>query len=108
MPQVKVPGVGLLDGIFGFITKFIFGIVIMKLIDLLPKLKGLLGALKGAGKVFNFLINGVGFILDTVAILYKILISPTSTATTSTAHPTSTTTNWCCVITYIISSLRWC
>ena len=57
-------GVGLLSGIFGFITKFIYGIVIMKLIEFLPKLKGLLGFLKGAGKVFNFLIDGVGFILD--------------------------------------------
>ena len=64
MPQVKVPGVGLLDGIFGFITKFIYGIVIMKLIEFLPKLKGLLGILKGAGKVFNFIISGVGVILD--------------------------------------------
>jgi hypothetical protein len=36
----------------------------MKLIDLLPKLKGLLEVLKGAGEVFNFLISGVGFILD--------------------------------------------
>jgi hypothetical protein len=64
MPKFKIPGVGLLDGIFGFITKFIFGVVIMKLIDLLPKLKGLLEVLKGAGEVFNFLISGVGFILD--------------------------------------------
>jgi len=60
----KVPGVGLLSGIFGFITKFIYGIVIMKLIEFAPKLKGLLGVLKGAGKVFNFLIDGAGFILD--------------------------------------------
>ena len=60
MPKFKIPGVGLLDGIFGFITKFIFGVVIMKLIDLLPKLKGLLEVLKGAGEVFNFLIRGVG------------------------------------------------
>ena len=51
-------------GIFGFITKFLYGIVIMKLIEFLPKLKGLLGVLKGAGKVFNFLISGAGFILD--------------------------------------------
>ena len=57
MPKIKVPGVGLLSGIFGFITKFIYGIVIMKLIEFAPKLKGLLGLLKGAGKVFNFLIN---------------------------------------------------
>ena len=64
MPKFKVPGAGLLSGVFGFITKFIYGIVIMKLIEFLPKLKGLLGVLKGAGKVFNFLIDGVGFILD--------------------------------------------
>jgi hypothetical protein len=64
MPKIKVPGVGLLSGIFGFITKFIYGIVIMKLIEFAPKLKGLLGLLKGAGKVFNFLIDGAGFILD--------------------------------------------
>ena len=64
MPNFKVPGAGLLSGIFGFITKFLYGIVIMKLIEFLPKLKGLLGVLKGAGKVFNFLISGAGFILD--------------------------------------------
>ena len=48
MPNFKVPGAGLLSGIFGFITKFLYGIVIMKLIEFLPKLKGLLGVLKGA------------------------------------------------------------
>ena len=37
MPKVKVPGVGLLSGIFGFITKFIYGIVIMKLIEFFRK-----------------------------------------------------------------------
>ena len=67
MPQVKVPGVGLLDGIFGFITKFIYGMVIMKLIDLAPKLKGLLGLLKGAGVVFNFITDSVGMILNLLA-----------------------------------------
>ena len=64
MPQVKVPGVGLLDGIFGFITKFIYGIVIMKLIEFLPKLKGLLGALKKAGKVFDVIIDFGGKALN--------------------------------------------
>ena len=63
----KIPGVGLLSGIFGFITKFLYGIVIMKLIEFLPKLKGLLGVLKGAGKVFNFLLSGAGFIVDALA-----------------------------------------
>ena len=67
MPKFKVPGAGLLSGIFGFITKFLYGIVIMKLIEFLPKLKGLLGVLKGAGKVFNFLLSGAGFILDALA-----------------------------------------
>ena len=67
MPKFKVPGAGLLSGIFGFITKFLFGIVIMKLIEFLPKLKGLLGILKAAGKVFNFLIDGAGFILNLLA-----------------------------------------
>lgn len=64
MPKFKVPGAGLLSGIFGFITKFLYGIVIMKLIEFLPKLKGLLGVFKAAGKVFNFIISGAGFILD--------------------------------------------
>tara|TARA_B100001989_G_scaffold19809_1_gene12122 strand:- start:30 stop:2186 length:2157 start_codon:yes stop_codon:yes gene_type:complete len=67
MPKFKVPGVGLLSGIFGFITKFIYGIVIMKLIEFLPKLKGLLGVLKAAGTVFNFLIDSAGFILNLLA-----------------------------------------
>ena len=48
MPNIKVPGVGLLSGIFGFITKFLYGIVIMKLIEFLPKLKGLIGLFKAA------------------------------------------------------------
>ena len=32
-PQFKVPKIGLLDGIFGFITKFLFAALIIKLID---------------------------------------------------------------------------
>ena len=36
MPEIKVPGVGLLQGIFGFITKFLYCIVIMKLIEFGP------------------------------------------------------------------------
>ena len=67
MPQVKVPGVGLLSGIFGFITKFLYGIVIMKLIEFLPKLKGLLGAFKAAGKVFDFIIDFGGKALNLLA-----------------------------------------
>ena len=53
--KVKVPGVGLLGGIFGFITKFIYGIVIMKLIEFAPKLKGLLGIFKLAQPLFNII-----------------------------------------------------
>ena len=49
MPKFKVPGVGLLDGIFGFITKFLYGIVIMKLIEFLPQLMKLMPLLKAAG-----------------------------------------------------------
>ena len=67
MPKFKVPGAGLLSGVFGFITKFIYGIVILKLIEFLPKLKGLLGVFKAAGKVFNFLIDTGGKILDALA-----------------------------------------
>ena len=67
MPKFKVPGAGLLSGIFGFIAKFIYGIVIMKLIEFLPKLKGLLGFLKKAQIVFDFLIGGAGFILNLLA-----------------------------------------
>ena len=63
MPKFKIPGAGLLSGIFGFITKFIYGIVIMKLIEFAPKLKGLLGFLKKAQIVFDYLASGVGFIL---------------------------------------------
>ena len=33
MPKFKIPGAGLLSGIFGFITKFLYGVVIMKLIE---------------------------------------------------------------------------
>ena len=63
-PPIKVPGVGLLQGIFGFITKFLYGVIILKLIEFLPKLKGLVGVLKMAGKVFNFLVKGARFIVD--------------------------------------------
>ena len=66
-PPIKVPGVGLLQGIFGFITKFLYGVIILKLIEFLPKLKGLLGVLKVAGKVFNFLVSGARFIVDALS-----------------------------------------
>jgi len=64
MPQVKVPGVGLLGGIFGFITKFIYGIVIMKLIEFAPKLKGLLGFFKLAQPLFNLITGIAGGLFD--------------------------------------------
>ena len=61
----KIPGVGLLSGIFGFITKFLYGVVILKLIELAPKLKGLLGILKGVGSgVFKFLTDFGGKLLN--------------------------------------------
>ena len=76
MPQVKVPGVGLLGGIFGFITKFIYGIVIMKLIEFAPKLKGLLGFFKLAQPLFNLITGIAGGMFDLLATFvdfgYKI------------------------------------
>ena len=60
----KIPGVGLLSGIFGFITKFIYGVVILKLIEFLPKLKGVLGFFKKAQPLFNFITNTVGGFFD--------------------------------------------
>ena len=76
MPQVKVPGVGLLGGIFGFITKFIYGIVIMKLIEFAPKLKGLLGFFKLAQPLFNLITGIAGGLFDLLATFvdfgYKI------------------------------------
>jgi len=62
--KIKVPGVGLLEGIFGFITKFIYGVVIMKLIDFLPKLKGVLNLFKAAQPLFNLITNLVGGAFD--------------------------------------------
>ena len=68
VPSIKVPGVGLLDGIFGFITKFLYGIVILKLIEFVPKLKGVLGAIKKVGEVLKFVfgpaVAGAGLVLQ--------------------------------------------
>ena len=64
MPKFKIPGAGLLSGIFGFITKFIYGVVIMKLIDFLPKLKGVLNLFKAAQPLFNLITNLVGGAFD--------------------------------------------
>lgn len=60
----KVPGVGLLSGIFGFITKFLYGVVILKLIEFLPKLKSLLPILTKAGNFISFLIDFGGKALN--------------------------------------------
>ena len=60
----KIPGVGLLSGVFGFITKFIYGVVILKLIEFLPKLKGVLGFFKKAQPLFNLITNLVGGAFD--------------------------------------------
>ena len=66
MPKIKVPGVGLLQGIFGFITKFLYGVVIMKLIEFAPQLQKVLGLFKMAtpllfGKFGLFTVAG-GFL----------------------------------------------
>ena len=67
MPNIKVPGVGLLSGIFGFITKFLYGVVIMKLIDFLPKLKGVLEFFKKAQPLLNGFFTLTGGFLDGLA-----------------------------------------
>ena len=66
-PSIKVPGVGLLSGIFGFITKFLYGIVIMKLIDFLPQLMKLMPLLKAAGGFVKNVFGAAGFLLNGLA-----------------------------------------
>ena len=66
MPKFKVPGAGLLSGIFGFITKFLYGVVIMKLIEFAPQLQKVIGLFKMAtpllfGKFGLFTVAG-GFL----------------------------------------------
>ena len=63
----KVPGVGLLQGIFGFITKFIYGVVILKLIEFAPQLKKLLGVFKIASGLFNIITGVAGGLFDLLA-----------------------------------------
>ena len=64
----KVPGVGLLGGIFGFVTKFVFASILIKLVDFAPKLKGVLGAIQGVGEVLKFIFGpplaGAGLLLQ--------------------------------------------
>ena len=73
--KVKVPGVGILSGIFGFLTKFIFGVGIMKLIELAdsPLVKGIFSAVKGAGKVIKFLDNFFGVSKGAGALLNALI-----------------------------------
>ena len=73
--KVKVPGVGILSGIFGFLTKFIFGVGIMKLIELAdsPLVKGIFAAVKGAGKVIKFLDNFFGVSKGAGALLNALI-----------------------------------
>ena len=67
MPKFKVRGAGLLDGIFGFITKFLYGIVIMKLIEFLPKLMKLMPLLKAVGGFIKNVFGVAGFLLNGLA-----------------------------------------
>ena len=74
----KVPKIGMLDGILGFITNFIFAIAVMKLIEFAPKLKALLPLIKGAGFIVNeIFIKPLGFLLTGLASFidfgYKIV-----------------------------------
>jgi len=77
----KVPGVGLLGGIFGFVTKFVFASILIKLVDFAPKLKGVLNAIQGVGKVLKFIfgppVAGAGLLLQGLISLvdfgYKIV-----------------------------------
>ena len=66
-PQFKVPKIGLLDGIFGFITNFLFGALIIKLIDFAnsPLVKGILAVVAAVGKA----------ILETVGFLFNAFTS---------------------------------
>ena len=73
----KVPKIGMLDGILGFITKFIFGIAVMKLIEFAPKLVKLIPLIKGATFIANELfIKPIGLMLTGLATFidfgYKI------------------------------------
>ena len=76
MPKFKIPGAGLLSGIFGFITKYIYGIVLMKLIEFAPQLKKILGIFKIAQPLFNVITGVAGGLFDLLATFvdfgYKI------------------------------------
>jgi len=69
--KFKIPKIGFLQGIFGFITKFIFGIAIMKLIEIAdsPLVKGIFAAVKGAGKVIKALDSFFGISSGASALL---------------------------------------
>ena len=70
----KMPGKGLLDSVFGFVGQLIFGMVMMKLVDFLPTLQGILPTL---GKIADWIIDAGGFILNALATLinwgYKLV-----------------------------------
>ena len=65
-PKFKVPKIGFLEGIFGFITKYLMGALIIKLIDLVQN-PAVMGIIKGLGVLGQGLLKlaefvGVGLI----------------------------------------------
>jgi hypothetical protein len=76
----KVPGVGLLGGIFGFVTKFVFASILIKLVDLAPKiepiLKSIVGAIKFVDNIFGVSATGsflLNFLVSFIDFGYKIV-----------------------------------
>ena len=81
--KFNIPKIGFLSGIFGFITKFIFGIAIMKLIEIAnsPIVKGIIGALKFAGNLITkFLFPIAGGFLDGLAAFVDLAYTITDGA----------------------------
>ena len=81
--KFNIPKIGFLSGIFGFITKFIFGIAIMKLIEIAnsPIVKGIIGALKFAGNLITkFLFPIAGGFLDGLATFVDLAYTITDGA----------------------------
>ena len=54
--QVKIPGLGFLEGIMGFLVKYLWSAVIIKLVDFAAN-PMVIGIIKGLAKVGDFLIN---------------------------------------------------
>jgi len=73
-PKIKMPGKGILGSIMDFISNIIFGWVMVRMVDWMPKLAKLLPTL---GAIFDGIISGAGFILDSLATLidwgYKLV-----------------------------------